>query len=345
MYQVLRIKYLSKLCSFAAFLIILTTAYCILYTSTAEASAVDLGINPPILQIEAKPPASITTPLTIENFGEDPVTLKVYFKLFTANTGENGHIRYLTPNDPFPGANPQIFSYMQLVENDHIKDTITLSPGQKKTLGFHIGIPKDEPFSDYYFSLVFASTPSKEVEISQSGSQTPAGIAMNVLLSVGPKGKAKASIQEFSAPFFLEKGPVPFTVRIRNIGGHVIAPKGNIMIQNMFGQLIGRVDLLPVNILADTVRALPDTAKNPDSSASSTVTFVSQSYPTKAVWPETFLLGPYSATLTILVSDQGPIYRKTIVFFALPLQVTLAVTASVIVIFLLIKKIRQKRQS
>ena len=82
---------------------------------------------------------------------------------------------------------------------------------------------------------------------------------MNVLLTVGPKGKTNGILEDFSSPLFVDSGPVAFNVAVKNTSNHFIQPRGEIIIKNMFGQAIGKVSLLQVNILADSTRRMPDT--------------------------------------------------------------------------------------
>ena len=158
-----------------------------------------------------------------------------------------------------------------------------------------ITIPKDVNISDYYFSILFIS--EDQPPTTSSVSLNLAGIGTNVILSVGEKEKPNAILQEFSTPLFTEKGPVPFTIRIDNKGDHFIKPQGNIIIKNMFGQSVGKLDLLPFNILSGSIRSIT----NPGS-----------------IWKESFLLGYYTSTLNVSLSDEGPVFTKTIHFFALP---------------------------
>lgn len=319
----------------------------------ARAQGVSLGISPTIIQIDATPPASINTPITIENNGETPLELQIMLRSFTASPKENGHLLYYAQNDP--RATPAIFQKIQISENEHPRDSIRLAPHQKKTLVMHIGIPKNESRDDYYFSVVFVTkntnSPNEESETSEqeeTNSQTPAGIATNVLLSIGPKGPTRGEIREFSTPFFREAGPVPFTLRIKNTSDHLITPRGEILIKNMFNQTIGRVNLLPVNILANTTRSLPDTLQSPEATLSAALTNYLLTTPSEhpvAVWPETFLLGPYTAQLTIALSEQGPVFRRQIYFFALPLSVLIGILASLIIIAYLIIRIRRRLKS
>src|SRR3989344_1072483 len=286
---------------------IFAISYLILSTNKVDASGLSLGVYPPIIKIEAIPPASITTPIVIQNLSDDTVTLKILFKPFTASEKENGEIKYLE-ND-FNPPYPLIFQKIQVFEEKSRIEELILSPQQEKKLALHVGIPKDEPLTAYYFSIVFLSKDKLMDQTNTNLSGVSGGIAANVLLSIGPKGKTEGSIEEFSAPFFFDKGPVLFKVRIKNTGKRVIAPSGEIMIKNMFGQTVGKVDLLPVNILAGTVRAIPDSLQSPEATTSQSIIYnLSSTISPTAVWPEIFLLGPYTATLRIALSEEGPLF-------------------------------------
>ena len=125
----------------------------------AHAEGLSLGISPPILQITAVPPASVTTPITIENLGEETVTLGIVLRSFKQADTENGQIRYLNQEEEAHGTNPLLFQKIQIRDNDHPVTSVTLAPHQAKALDMHLGILKDEPLSDYYFSILFVSNP------------------------------------------------------------------------------------------------------------------------------------------------------------------------------------------
>lgn len=312
---------------------------------TAHAQGLSLGIEPPILQIEATPAASIEAPITIANEGDETVTLRVLLRPFTAAKSEDGIVEFL-PEGKIDGPDPLLFQKVQVLDSDRVIQSITLAPKQQKTLSLHIGIPKDQPLADYYFSVVFIADTQQFTD--QSASTATGGIATNVLLSVGPKGKPQGFLEEFSVPFFLDRGPVPFTVRITNTGERVIAPQGQILITNMFGQTIGKVDLLPVNILVNTTRAIPDSLQAPVATPSATLEQTRANLPRTngtvpvAFWPEEFLLGYYTATLTVAVSDTGPILTKAVHFIAIPLHLIIGALVTISILLLIYTRVRKK---
>lgn len=342
-------KIILFLGSFILCTFVLHFALFTLRLSEAGAAGISLGISPPVIQIDATAPTKIDTPITIENIGDDPVTLSIILKAFTQGEGKNGTVKYYTDKDPL--AKPALFQYVTISENDHVKDSVTIAPQQKKVVNMHIGIPKGFPKDDTYFSVIFLSD-SEDRKGKETAAQTPAGIATNVLVSVGPKGPTSGEIMNFSAPFFVESGPVPFTVELQNTSDHMITPRGEILIKNMFGQIIGRVDLLPVNILAHTPRQIPDSAQVTEATPSATSKELSEAvaeYLLKrndprpvSVWPETFLLGPYTAQLTMALSDQGPVFRRSIYFFALPWTFMVGIIIMIIIATYIIIHVRRK---
>lgn len=323
--------------------VLLTTYYLLLATDKADASSLSLGISPPIIIVQLDPPASVKTPITIKNLSDKSTTLQIFFKPFKAADTENGAVQYLTNQKGIPGPDQKLFEKVQIMESDNAIDTLTLGPKQKKTVMLHLGIPEDEPIADYYFSIIFLNKVDQKNSIN-SASQAIGGIATNVLLTIG-KEPAQGTVTEFSAPGFVEHGPVPFTVRIRNTGKHVIAPKGVIIIKNMFGQTIGKVDLLPVNILVNSTRAIPDASQNPEKKHPSTPYALQPTTSPVAYWSENFLLGFYTATLTVSLSNNGPVYTRDIYFGAFPLTIIIALLVVCFIILLIRKKLKNRLAS
>ena len=310
-----------------------------------SADGVNLGIYPPVLQIEAMPPAKIESPLSIINLNDKEVALKIVLKPFTASNNANGEVSYLSEEDFFKD-DPLLFQRIKIFDDGQEITKFTLAPKQRKDLLVTIDIPENETLSDYYFSIIFVSINELDQDTNQS--ITSGGIATNVLLSVGSKDMAKGNIEEYSVPYFLDSGPVPFTLKIKNKGSHFFSPKGEIIIKNVFGQSVGRVDLLPVNILAQSIRFVPDSLQHPSATGSAVDKYndlyAKSSHP-MAFWYEKFLLGPYSADLTVTLSENGPLFKRTVYFFAFPLKLLLGIIIAVFVIVFIrqrIKKLNKK---
>lgn len=281
----------------------------------ASAQGTSLGVYPPIFQIDAIAPANIQAPLSIQNSGDTPLSLSISLRPFKASDQEDGQIKHINENEA-NFADPFILQRTQILEDGAPITNVSLSPKQKKELILSIQLPKDEPPGDYYFSILFIGSPTNPSEINSS--QTVAGIASNVLLSVGPKAKIEATIQEFSGPAIANAGPIELTLRVKNKNDFFITPFGDIIIKNVFGHTVGRIDFPKTNVLAKTVRSFP------------------------AKWQEKYPLGIYKASLTLSMSDEGPVVKRDIFFLALPTNVLLVAILSLFVLSYITIRVKSK---
>lgn len=291
--------------------------------SKAHAADIALGVYPPVIQIYAQAPTEIHSPITLSNLSDQPLQVKILVRPFTAALSDNGIPAYL-PTAQHTGDDPNIFQKMSIFDGQKNTDEVDLAPNQKRNIELRVNLPQGEPPSDYYFSLTFLSNPA-----SIGGSSNTAvagGVSSNVLLSIGPYDKTTGYVDDFSAPLLVEHGPVAFSVQVNNTSKHFISPQGTILIKNMYGQTIGKVNLLPVNILVHSSRYLPSDINSN----------------TKAIWGEQFLLGPYSATLTLALSSEGPIFRRTIYFFAMPIQALVGLLIAAGLVAIIVYKVKKR---
>lgn len=310
-------------------IIFLLFAFCyLLFAERVAAQSLSVGIDPPILQIHAKPPAQIEAPIRIQNLSYQNATYNI--SLIPFRPKANGEIE-LDQELKSDSEYKHILSKVKIFADGRELSQVILAPRQTKTLTIQINIPEGEKERDYYFSIVFISSSENQSQ-SSSFLGSRGGIASNVLLSVTdgdfiPDGY----IEQFSAPKFVTKGPVKFKLMVFNTSNAYTTVKGHIVMKNMFGQTIGNVDIVPVNILADTPRLL------------SSKDDLNSSDP-KVVWSEKFLLGYYTADLTLAMSDQGPVLRKKITFFAFPVEGILAILLASIMAIFIIKRARASSQ-
>lgn len=315
-------------------LLIALFVYLFISNIPVAATALSLSLDPSIIEINAIPPSALTSTLSIQNKSGNQVQLRILLKPFKAKL-ENGELEYLDLQD-YP-----IFKNVQILDGGIPVEDITLAPSQQKKLTLNINISQDINISarppatslagevgrDYYFSILFLSENSLNPGSNVSSSQL--GIATNVLLSVGEKEMPNAIIEEFSSGLFYESGPVPFTVRIKNKGIHFIKPKGEILIKNMFGQSIGKLDLVSLSVLSNATRAMPNNLN------------LDFKHP-KALWKEHFLLGFYTATLNIALSDESPRLTRSTRFLAFPFQGLILIVIVLISVIKIVNRVRSQ---
>jgi len=316
---------------------------CMIQAQDVSASGFALSTSPPLLQIEALPPSDVRAPFTIRNDSDSPVDLKVLLLPFRASEQENGQIEYIRESTP------TIFEKIQVIDEDTAVDQVSLGPKQEKKLMLRAVVGNKEQSADYYFSIIFLTIPKNGADKSKADeknnvSNAQAGIATNVILSVGARENAKGLIDDFTAPWYVESGPVPFNIRIKNTDTHYISPKGSIYITNMFGQTIGKVELPPTHVLVGTTRSLMDIQQAAKKSAIAQSPQSKKDTP-KALWPEKFLVGFYTAKLTIDMSDKGPSYSKSLIFFAFPIKLLLGIAISIITIIIVYLRVKRRLQT
>ncbi len=305
----------------------------------AMAQEVSLGIYPPIMQIDSTPPSEPKADVFLENNTESSVDLNIVIKPFSASPSKDGQLQIEDTFSNFP--DPLFANRIKILDEGEAVKSITLAPKQGKKLQLSLQIPSNEEKGDYYFSVLFVSK-NNNSNLANSSLAT-AAIAMNVLLTVGPKGPTEGYIKEFSTPFLKDSGPVPFTINVVNKSDHFINPQGRIVIKNMFNQVIGKVDLLPVNILSNSERLIPDLKQqNPDTKEYAAIRDLLESNANPvAIWPEKFLLGPYTATLTVNLGDKSTILSRSITFFAFPINYLIGIILLVIILIFILVRIRK----
>lgn len=324
------------------FCILLICIGIILFTgvSTVSANEISLDLSPPLTKIEAHTPTDIRTPFTITNQTDQSVKLTIELKPFVPSENEDGQITYLSEKEASTSGYLSFLKQVQIVNKNVAIDSIELGPEQKKKLLLRINLPEGVPPADYYFSIIFTT---KEKATTQNAEETSikfrGGIASNVLLSVNPEKRHNAVIEAFDTDFYHQHGPISFTLRVNNPDKHMISPKGVMLITNMFGQTIGRIEIPETNVLAGSTRALVYTPKN------KTKDIKNDQKDPSVLWNEKVLLGYYRAQLSLAISESGPVYTRTIDFIVIPMKILLSTLLSLMIILLIILRIKKKLKS
>lgn len=297
----------------------------VFYLSLAQkiqAETFSASIFPPITKIHATAPVTLQSPIIIKNTSSTIEEFKISFRPFTQSDSKNGQIRFLKSNE-LDLADPLMFQRIKIFDEETEISSIKLAPQEEKKLSLYIDVPANETTSDYYFSILFTSiTPETTDQKNKTDIQT--GIATNVLLSIGNE-KPKIEIDNFSTSVLNAKGPIKFTVEAQNNGKSFTDVRGFITIKDLFGHTVGRVEIKRVNILAGTSRLL---------SSDEQISHV--------VWPEAFLLGPYTADLTLISESNSQAITASKLFIGIPVKLTIAIVMTSILLILIKKKLKTK---
>lgn len=298
----------------------------VVFPQKSFAQSVSVGIYPPIIQMEMEPPAILNNAITLQNGSDQTITYSIFLMPFKPSGSKNGELEY---DKSKLSEYKDFFKGVQVSDKNKVISEIKLGPKQNKELTLRIAVAKGHPPRDYYFSVLFISqegTGSKE----NSFVGARAGIATNVLVTLGPKTKSQGHIKEFSLSRFVTRGPVNFTLSLANTSPHYLSIQGNVLVRNIFGQTVGNINLVPANVLANSERFL-ESENNPDS------------FSPKLIWNENFLLGIYTADLTVALSEEGPVLKESVTFFAFPLELILGLLAGLILTIGIIRRVKRKQ--
>jgi len=309
--------------------------------NSAYAQEVHLSIEPTLLQIDATPPANVEAPFRIRNLSASSIKLSYRLIPIEAERSSGGKVSLLFNEEE--NLSSVIKSRLKVIGEDKVLNEIELRAGETKELRLFLEVKKGDPVGDYYFSLVFLS--GGKILDETTTSSVPGGIAINILTSIGPKVAATGEIQEFSTSKYLSSGPVPFSLLLKNTGKHLIQPRGFITIKNMFGKEVGKLELLPQYVLADSSRYLIDSVQaSPSAETTAVMEGIEDENPV-SVWKEKFLLGSYTATARVTLEDNGSVVTKTTHFFAFPLQILLVISAVIFAVLGIAFKVSRKLKS
>ena len=195
------------------------------------------------------------------------------------------------------------------------QESFTLAPGEAKVINFSINVPSDAEPGGHYASILSVVTADTD---AKSGSAIAQKIGALVLLSVSGAVKEDLFIKEFSSPFFIEKGPVPFTIRFENTGSIHVRPTGFVSISDAWDKKIKDIAFPQKNILPGAIRKLDVT------------------------WDKSFLFGKYHADLVGSYGSNNKSIDAALDFWVIPWKILLIAIFSIFILFSVLYKARHR---
>lgn len=204
----------------------------------------------------------------------------------------------------------------------HISETkIKLKAGETKSLILTVIVP-DNALSGGHYAMVLHS-PKNETILTQTGSAVETNVGTLVYITVPGDIKQNAQIKDFSAPKFLEFGPVKFISNITNLSDIHIAPDGVIAITNWFGGNTANMALDKINIFPNTSRTFNN------------------------ILDKKWLFGRYKAQILAGYGTAGGSLVATVFFWVIPwrLVILILVVIALIIALIVLNKNKPHRQS
>lgn len=288
-------------------LLTLTLALTVLaayFPTIPEVKAVSL--SPLTFELTANPGETVTNVLRVTNTEGYPIGITIDVEDFIA-VGEEGQVALEDPSTDFT------YSLAKWVTVT--PQAFVLGGNDMVTVEFTVNVPIDaEPGGHYGSVLATVSASAPEgggVGVAQK-------IGSLILLNVAGDVEERLHIAEFSVPNYSEFGPVTILSRFENTGTVHVKPRGFILIKDIFGKEVDKLELTQKNVLPRSIRRI------------------------EVEWGNRLMFGRYEATLTAIYGTTNQPLSSVTSFWIIPWKIAGAVLLGVIILLAILIKGRKR---
>jgi hypothetical protein len=202
---------------------------------------------------------------------------------------------------------------------------ITLAPAQNylqaggsATVNVLIEVPEDASPGGHYAMVLHSPNVGTVEDQTGAGISQRAGTLIYVL--VDGAINELAFVSQFNVPKFLEKGPVPMEIKIRNESDIHISPTPKITIKNIFGKEVANLVLDSKNVFPFTERDFSD------------------------IWDKKWGFGPYTLSLEAAYGIQGQAVTAHAVIWLVPITIIIIILLSILLIMAVVITLKKKKE-
>jgi len=203
---------------------------------------------------------------------------------------------------------------------------ITLAPafnylqaGGSATVNVLIEVPENASPGGHYAMVLHSPNFTGVEDQTGAGISQRAGTLIYVLVDGVINESAYVSL--FKIPNFLEKGPVPMEIKIRNESDIHITPTPKIIIKNIFGKEVASFALDSKNVFPFTERDFSD------------------------VWVKKWGFGPYTLLLEAAYGIQGQVMTAQSVIWLVPVTIIIIILLSILLIVAVVMMFKKKKEN
>lgn len=267
-----------------------------------------ITISPLTFELTSNPGDVLANKLKVYNSSDAVISVKMEVEDFKP-IGESGEV-VVAPDEE------TTYSLKRWVATE--PGEFTLEPKEQKFVDFIISVPQNAEPGGKYGTILVTITGSVSAD-KISGAAVAQKIGALVLLTVSGDVKEGLIVKDFSAPSFLEYGPVPFSTRFENIGSVHVRPRGFISITDWRGEKAVDIEFTQSNVIPGTIREID------------------------SKWNTKWLFGKYTATLVgSYGTSNTPFDPYVITFWVLPWKLTLIVLTVLLIFFVFFFKTRKR---
>ena len=265
----------------------------------AQETGQGLSISPLTFELTANPGDVLTNKLKVYNPSSSAIIVKMEAEDFKA-VGETGKV-VVAPEENIT------YSLKRWVRIEPAE--FTLEPKEQKFVDFIIEVPGNAEPGGKYGSVL--ATTGGVMGDKLTGTTIAQKVGALLLLTISGPVQESLTVKEFSAPHFLEYGPVPFLIRFENIGTVHVRPRGFVTITDWRGKKVADVEFPQMNVIPNAVRKV------------------------EAKWDCKWLFGRYTATL---VGSYGtanlPFEPPVLTFWVFPWKIALGIFSIILLVLI-----------
>lgn len=265
-----------------------------------------LTIQPIKVSHTIKPGETASGAISLTNASDDDIQVEVTVEDFVPAAGST-NIQFIGRAE----GNTTVRDWINIGGNQ----TFVFKQGEARQIPYTIKAPASAEPGGHFGVAFFKATRLQKTEQLKIGTR----VGMLIFVTIPGNNLQKGKILDFSTPRFVQRGPVPFSIKFENTGTVHFEPKGAIKITNILGKEVGSVPVEGQVVLPRGVRDL-----TADWNASG------------------FLLGRYRAELKIVDGEGNELTAKTVAFYAFPLWYVVGFIATVIALFFGLRYLRKK---
>lgn len=268
----------------------------------------DFVVGPGRFEIEIQPGETVTKEIMVTNRISEGRTFELLVEDVTA--GDSGTAVKLLGSERGPYTLKDYITFP--------KTQFTLGLGERARIPVTISIPADaEPGGRYGSVLITTLKDGREEEDESAPSaRSPVIARIGTLFFITVPGEMERSGQTtglslLDKKWWYESGPIKFGVAYENTGSIHLNPYGELRVRNMFGEEVGFSQLEPWFVMPKALRSR------------------------EVTWDREFLLGRYTATVSVNRGYEDIVDERTVVFWVLPWKIVGGVFLALFALFFL----------
>lgn len=245
-----------------------------------------ISVSPQSLDIAINPGESVSNVFRLTNGSDNALTIQTTPRNFLPR-GNEGAIELRDEETPY-----SLASWIGVAPDGNVE----IGSGETVDFNVTISAPANAEPGGHFGSVVFQTIPSEQEGTAALVSQE---IAPVILVKIPGEVDESGSIAEFSSKkkIWTNQSEIEFDILFENTGNIHYRPSGQMIIRNILGREVDRVDIAGNNVIPNAERLLD------------------------ATWSDVgFRLGSYSAEVTLVFGDDSQITNAKTSFYVIPYQ-------------------------